>query len=75
MVSILKLAISQRILVIYFLYIAEGQYLALRLHISLAASQYATMVLREVMKQRTSAAYHSNLKRARAEDDGTGQEA
>jgi hypothetical protein len=33
------------------------------------------MVLREVMKQRTSAAYHSNLKRARVEDDGTGQEA
>lgn len=48
---------------------AEGQYLALRLHLSLAASQYATMALREVMKQQTSAAYHSGLKRARVDDE------
>ncbi|GAB5589309.1 multisubstrate pseudouridine synthase 7 [Umbelopsis nana] len=47
----------------------EGQYLALRLHLSLAASQYATMALREVMKQQTSAAYHSGLKRARVDDE------
>jgi tRNA(Glu) U13 pseudouridine synthase TruD len=51
----------------------EGRYLGLRLYLSLAASQYATMVLREVMKQQTSAAYHSTLKRARDED--VGQEA
>ncbi|KAI9287761.1 pseudouridine synthase [Umbelopsis sp. AD052] len=51
----------------------EGQYLGLRLYLSLAASQYATMVLREVMKQQTSAAYHTTLKRARDED--VGQEA
>ncbi|KAH8555919.1 pseudouridine synthase [Umbelopsis sp. PMI_123] len=48
----------------------DGQYLGLRLYLSLASSQYATMVLREVMKQQTSAAYHSTLKRAREEDAG-----
>ncbi|CAM0137074.1 multisubstrate pseudouridine synthase 7 [Umbelopsis sp. WA50703] len=47
----------------------EGPYLALRLNLSLSTSQYATMALREIMKQQTSSGYHAGLKRTRNNAD------
>ncbi|KAF9116748.1 multisubstrate pseudouridine synthase 7 [Mortierella sp. AM989] len=41
--------------------VAEGKYLALVLNLTLKSSQYATMAIREVCKQDTSAAFQSTL--------------
>ncbi|KAF9436829.1 multisubstrate pseudouridine synthase 7 [Entomortierella beljakovae] len=44
--------------------IPNGKYLALILHLTLGSSQYATMAIREVCKQDTSASFQSTLNAA-----------
>ncbi|KAG0250484.1 multisubstrate pseudouridine synthase 7 [Mortierella polycephala] len=49
----------------------EGKYLALILNLTLKSSQYATMAIREVCKQDTSAGFQSTLNTVEDKDEGS----
>jgi len=52
----------------------EGRYTALQVHFTLPASSYATMAVRELLKQSTSAAFHKALSAAAAGKEREGGE-
>ncbi|RUS20161.1 pseudouridine synthase [Endogone sp. FLAS-F59071] len=47
----------------------DGTYLAVRLHLTLQSSQYATMALREVCKQDTSATFQATLNQSASDGE------